>query len=77
MLIHSGGCQYLIELVLTFACILNRNGFKVKLDLLENTLIREMGPASYYENSKKESDFVIIIFSDAAGSYWLVTLSGI
>ena len=73
MLLHSGGCEHLHDLVLIFACILNANGLKVRLDLLETLRMDYEGTATYYEKAEKESDFVIIFCTDVAG--WKIRLS--
>ena len=67
MLLHSGGCEALHDLVLILASILNANGLRVRLDLLERSCIEEIGAATYYEKAECESDFVIILCTDVAG----------
>lgn len=68
MLLHSGGCEYLHELVLIFAWILNANGLSVRLDLLETLQKEEMGAATYYEKVEREADFVVIFCTEVAAS---------
>lgn len=69
MLVHSGGCEYLHSLMLIFASILNSNGLQVRLDLLETRYREEVGFATYYERTERDSDFAILVFSNTAGAY--------
>ena len=71
MLLHSGGCEHLHELVLIFACILNANGLSVRLDLLETLQKEEMGAATYYEKVEREADFVVIFCTEVAGRLFI------
>ena len=67
LILQRHGCEYELQFGLLFANFLKANGFHIKYDVLDSLLIAEMGTAAYYETVEKESDFVIIIFSDNPG----------
>ena len=56
------------DFVLIFASFLHHNGFTVKLDLLENNAIAELGGmASYLINREDTADFVLIVCAGREG----------
>ena len=69
MLVHSSGCEYSKEFVLLFANLLNSNGVTVKLDLLEVQKTAEIGAAAYFEETERESDYVIVVCTEDIGMH--------
>ena len=67
MILQKHGCKYELQLGLFFANFLKIKGFNINYDVLDSLLIAEMGTAAYYERVEKESDIVIMIFSDNPG----------
>ena len=74
MILQRHGCEYELQFGLLFANFLKANGFDIKYDVLDSLLIAEMGTAAYYEMVEKESDIIIIIFSDNPGLFFQVCL---
>ena len=70
MLLYCHGCERVKNFILLLASVLNANGVRVFLDLLESNLIADVGLAAYLERREEEADNVIILCTEDTGKQY-------